>query len=67
MPPMSTVGHPGGTIAVGGWGATPGNMQAWGVPTVAAGRPPMRTVSTPGRPDDTGMCGRIADSALLEA
>jgi hypothetical protein len=48
MPPISTFGQPGGTIAVGGWGTTPGKKQAWGVPTVAAGRPPISTVGTPG-------------------
>ena len=39
-PPISTVGQPGGRTALGGCGGTPGNVQACGVPTVAAGFPP---------------------------
>ena len=37
MPPIRTVGQPGGTIGVGGCGGRPGNEQACSVPTVAAG------------------------------
>ena len=54
MPPINTVGHPGGTTALGGCGTTPGNEQMWGVPTVAAGLPPMSTVNTPGGPITPG-------------
>src|SRR5690349_22392788 len=48
MPPISTVGQPGGAITVGGCTAGGGNEQMCGVPTVAAGNPAIRTVGTPG-------------------
>src|ERR1044072_287144 len=54
MPPIRTVGQPGGTIAGGGCGTTPGNEQMCGVPTVAAGMPAMSTVGTPGGPITPG-------------
>ena len=54
MPPISTVGQPGGTIGVGGCTAGGGNEQVCGVPTVAAGIPAISTVGTPGRPDHPG-------------
>jgi len=54
MPPISTVGQPGGTIAVGGCTAGGGNEQMCGVDTVAAGIPAIRTVGTPGGPITPG-------------
>ena len=48
LPPISTVGQPGGTIGVGGCGGGGGKEQACRVPTVAAGCPPISTVGTPG-------------------
>jgi len=51
---MSTFGHPGGMIAVGGCTAGGGNEQMCGVPTVAAGIPAIRTVGTPGGPITPG-------------
>ena len=53
-PPMSTFGHPGGMITVGGCTAGGGNEQMCGVPTVAAGIPAIRTVGTPGGPITPG-------------
>ena len=60
IPPISTVGQPGGTIADGGCTAGGGNEQTCGVPTVAAGIPPMSTVGHAGRPDDARVAGRVA-------
>src|SRR5690348_7510026 len=54
MPPMSTVGLPGGTMADGGCTAGGGNEQMCGVPTVAAGIPAISTVGTPGGPITPG-------------
>lgn len=54
MPPMSTVGQPGGAIGVGGCTAGGGNEQMCGVVTVAAGSPAMSTVGTPGGPMTPG-------------
>jgi len=54
MPPISTVGQPGGTIADGGCTAGGGNEQMCGVVTVAAGSPAMSTVGTPGGPMTPG-------------
>jgi hypothetical protein len=48
IPPISTVGQPGGTIGVGGCTAGGGNEQTCRLPTVAAGIPPINTVGTPG-------------------
>src|SRR5688500_12574565 len=48
LPPISTVGQPGGMIGVGGCTAGGGNEHACMFPTVAAGSPPMSTVGTPG-------------------
>ena len=39
MPPISTVGQPGGTIGVGGCTAGGGNEQMCGVPTVGGRHP----------------------------
>ena len=36
IPPINTVGQPGGRIADGGWTVGGGKLQTWGVPTVAA-------------------------------
>ena len=44
----------------------PGTMQMWGVPTVAAGLPPMRTVGTPGGPMTPG-CPVGSPTRLLVA
>src|SRR5205807_1021705 len=48
IPPISTVGQPGGTIGEGGCTTGGGNEQACRLPTVAAGTPPISTVGTPG-------------------
>src|SRR5438270_781744 len=54
IPPISTVGQPGGAIVLGGWTAGGGNEKMCGVPTVAAGTPPISTVGTPGGPITPG-------------
>jgi hypothetical protein len=54
IPAMSTVGHPGGVITLGGWTAGGGKEQMCGVLTVAAGIPPISTVGTPGGPITPG-------------
>jgi hypothetical protein len=54
IPPISTVGQPGGAMAVGGCTAGGGNEQMCGVPTVAAGIPAISTVGTPGGPITPG-------------
>ena len=54
MPPISTVGQPGGANALGGCTAGGGKEQMCGVPTVAAGIPPISTVGTPGGPMTPG-------------
>ncbi len=41
-------------MTVGGWTAGGGNEQMCGVPTVAAGIPPINTVGTPGGPMTPG-------------
>ena len=49
IPPIRTVGTPGGTIGVGGWGPAGGGKEHVCMsPTRAAGRPPMSTVGQPG-------------------
>src|SRR5690349_23948758 len=54
MPPISTVGQPGGAITLGGCTAGGGKEQMCGVPTVAAGIPAISTVGTPGGPITPG-------------
>lgn len=50
-PPMSTVGLPGGSTALGG------PTQVATPPTTAAGRPPISTVGTPGGMRGPPTCG----------
>jgi hypothetical protein len=72
IPPINTVGHPGGAITVGGWTAGGGKEQMCGVLTVAAGIPPINTVGTPGGPitpgcpvgSPTRAAGGIATSSI---
>jgi hypothetical protein len=54
MPPIRTVGQHGGMSADGGCTAGGGNEHTCGVPTTAAGMPPMSTVGTPGGPMTPG-------------